>query len=880
MCVCVHLNYAGLERFYPKFQELGITEDNFADLTFAQIDEIGITDILERKKLNRLIKVVRSEMAKADASTSSSTGSAPPPALSPGTHRSGGGHSSSASSQSQYGGASSSSSSIGGGGGGLAGGGSYPGYAPSLGPPAFIQAAAAIPPQYGHSNAYNSHSNSSSQQQQQHHHHIQPASSPPPSGGSSSSSTSSSSSSSSSSSDWDQDNIVKYGNNMTGSKIRVAVRKRPISSKEVGRGDIDVVSIGKHQPLCTVHEPKVKVDLTRYVESHKFVFDEVFGHEATNEQIYRRTCQPLVEFALNRGKATCFAYGQTGSGKTFTMMGPGGGKQGQDGLYVLAAQDFFTLITQNPAYRSLGLQVWVSFFEIYGGKLFDLLNDRAKLVSREDAAKAVNIVGLKETHVESVQQLLDLIAYGNSCRSTGVTGANLDSSRSHAILQIALKKLGTGAEKRVLKLHGKFTFIDLAGSERAADTTNNDRRTRLEGAEINKSLLALKECIRALDQGGKHLPFRGSTLTQVLKDSFVGNSRTIMVANISPNSSACEHTLNTLRYADRVKELKEDGTPSGQNAYMPHMGKRGVVHSSRPDEEEEEDEMYREGDGAADGYEHDSVGTKDQYTLGDPESSPAQVRSNSTGSAAADSESLRNLQRQAVELQNAQAAALRRRQELLKQQQQQDEQRRNAQPSGGAPRGGQQQQQQLQQQQQQQGSSGKARPHPTYASSSGASASSSSVSDNAVSYPTVDNDDDDDLLGEGAVDVDEGGVVANEDDRVAEPSGGPGGPLSYDNDLVRTHTELCTQIMQEEEVLVESHRMHIDVTMKLVKQEMELLKKFDSMGHSVDEYIVLLDQLLVKKMSSIADLREKLHVVQNHLKEEEVLSSSFQRRAG
>lgn len=102
-----------------------------------------------------------------------------------------------------------------------------------------------------------------------------------------------------------------------------------------------------------------------------------------------------------------------------------------------------------------------------------------------------------------------------------------------------------------------MSFIDLAGSERGADTIEQDKKTRIDGAEINKSLLALKECIRAIDQDKKHTPFRGSKLTQVLKDSFIGNCRTVMIANVSPGLSCSEHTLNTLRYADRVKELKK-----------------------------------------------------------------------------------------------------------------------------------------------------------------------------------------------------------------------------------------------------------------------------------------------------------------------------------
>lgn len=135
------------------------------------------------------------------------------------------------------------------------------------------------------------------------------------------------------------------------------------------------------------------------------------------------------------------------------------------------------------------------------------------------------------------------------------TSANDDSSRSHAILQITLKNGN--------KAHGKMSFIDLAGSERGADVTETNKQTRMDGAEINKSLLALKECIRALDLDKKHTPFRGSKLTLVLKDSFTGNCKTVMIGNISPASSSCEHTLNTLRYADRVKELKR---PTNENS--------------------------------------------------------------------------------------------------------------------------------------------------------------------------------------------------------------------------------------------------------------------------------------------------------------------------
>ncbi|KAF9998677.1 Kinesin-like protein kif24 [Modicella reniformis] len=292
-------------------------------------------------------------------------------------------------------------------------------------------------------------------------------------------------------------------------KIRVCVRKRPLNNKEFHRGEKDIATVSGR--LLAIDEPKVRLDMTKYIERHKFAFDEVFDADATNEDVYRKTAYPLVQYLFEGGKATCFAYGQTGSGKTYTMLDQ------KQGLYVLAARDIFVKL-RSPENSHLG--VFIGFYEIYQGQLHDLLNNRKKLHARS-------------------------------------TNANADSSRSHAIMQLVLKNRATKS------IEGKLSFIDLAGSERGADRGETDVKTRMEGAEINKSLLALKECIRALDQDKKHTPFRQSKLTQVLKDSFVGNSRTCMVATISPNNSNSEHTLNTLRYADRVKELKAEAGAKG-----------------------------------------------------------------------------------------------------------------------------------------------------------------------------------------------------------------------------------------------------------------------------------------------------------------------------
>jgi kinesin family protein 2/24 len=323
-------------------------------------------------------------------------------------------------------------------------------------------------------------------------------------------------------------------------KIRVIVRKRPLGKKEIAKNDTDIVEIRNNKQVV-VKELKVKVDLTKYVEEHAFNFDLAFDENATNEQIYLQTVRPMIEAAFHKTKVTCFAYGQTGSGKTFTMMG---NKKQIPGLYLLAAYDIFTLL-QN--YQ--GFSIWISFYEIYCGKLFDLLNERKILTAREDGKQNICITGLTEKNVPDLNILMQIIEYGLNSRTVGVTGANADSSRSHGIIQIKIKDSN-------LKDFGKISFIDLAGSERAADTIDVNKQTKFDGAEINKSLLALKECIRALDQDKKHTPFRGSKLTLVLRDSFIGNCKTLMIANISPALGCSEHTLNTLRYADRVKELR------------------------------------------------------------------------------------------------------------------------------------------------------------------------------------------------------------------------------------------------------------------------------------------------------------------------------------
>ncbi|CAH1798118.1 unnamed protein product [Owenia fusiformis] len=332
-------------------------------------------------------------------------------------------------------------------------------------------------------------------------------------------------------------------------RIKVCVRTRPMMQWERETGTKDIVEIHGRDGVV-IMEPKVALDTSHYTQQHTFRFDEAFHEELSNEDVYRKTIEPLVEFVMKGGKATCFAYGQTGAGKSYTMMGT----DNAPGLYMLGARDIVNMLQP-------GHKIWISYFEIYCGQLFDLLNKRKRLHVRENQFGKVCVTGRMETEVKDLRGVMKVVENGNRLRSTGVTGVNADSSRSHAVIQMDVRD---NQEEQL----GRISFIDLAGSERAADVMDTDKQTRHEGAEINTSLLALKECIRSIDQEKSHTPFRQSKLTHVLKESFTGDSKTCMIANISPTNLSSEHTLNTLRYADRVKELQTDIKESIKNSML------------------------------------------------------------------------------------------------------------------------------------------------------------------------------------------------------------------------------------------------------------------------------------------------------------------------
>ena len=337
-------------------------------------------------------------------------------------------------------------------------------------------------------------------------------------------------------------------------KTKVIVRKRPLNQKEISQKEVDNISIiGKYKVIISVL--KKNLDLSKYIDKKEFIFDRAYDEKASNDLIYKEEIRPMIYNAFyQKAKITCFAYGQTGSGKTYTLFGSSffqNSKNNNIGLYALAGYDIFNIKNNEKKFKNFS--IFVSFYEIYCDKLYDLLNNRARLETREDYKHDINIIGLSENKVNSLEDLIKIVNFGTKQRTIGKTGANSESSRSHGIIQLRVFDMDKNCQ------HCKISFIDLAGSERESDKVNVDKKTRIDGAAINQSLLALKECIRALEMDQIHLPFRGSKLTLVLRDSFIGNCKTLMISAISPGYKTSEHTLNTLRYAYRLKEIKSMG---------------------------------------------------------------------------------------------------------------------------------------------------------------------------------------------------------------------------------------------------------------------------------------------------------------------------------
>ena len=290
------------------------------------------------------------------------------------------------------------------------------------------------------------------------------------------------------------------------------------------------------------------------MKENSFGFDKVFSESRGNEGIYEEEIKTLVQDVCQGMNGTCFAYGMTGAGKTHTMLGTTAQIKSEKGLVYIAVDDCISLMSQ----KRVDFQLKLSYLEIYNEHVRDLLNTGENLMVIEDPLKGIVIPNLKEFLVTSSSSAKELIDLGNTIRVMASTSANQFSTRSHAVLQLVLTQTAKEKSLANTQILSKLCLIDLAGSERAASTENRGQRM-VEGANINRSLLALGNCINILSDSnkrGKFVPYRDSKLTRILKESLGGNTQTVMIACISPANSALEETLNTLRYAERARNIK------------------------------------------------------------------------------------------------------------------------------------------------------------------------------------------------------------------------------------------------------------------------------------------------------------------------------------
>ncbi|KAG2465502.1 KIF7 protein, partial [Polypterus senegalus] len=344
--------------------------------------------------------------------------------------------------------------------------------------------------------------------------------------------------------------------------VRVAVRIRPLLPKEILH----------NQHVCVRVVPNSQQVIIG--KDRAFTFDFVFGQKSAQHEVYATCIKPLVSSFIEGYNVTVFAYGQTGSGKTYTL---GGGYvvsscDEEKGIIPRAINEIFQKISEN---HNTDFTVKVSYIEVHKEDLRDLLEldtSSKDMHIREDEKGNTVIVGAKECLVESADEVIQLLEGGNAARHTGTTQMNEYSSRSHAILTIIV-------DQQVQKIDGihknhqdtnetppnsvhlissKFHFVDLAGSERVTKTGNTGERFK-ESVQINSGLLALGNVISALGdpkRKSQHVPYRDAKITRILKDSLGGNAKTLMIACISPSSFNFDESLNSLKYANRARNIK------------------------------------------------------------------------------------------------------------------------------------------------------------------------------------------------------------------------------------------------------------------------------------------------------------------------------------
>uniref|UniRef100_A0A8C3HB87 Kinesin-like protein n=1 Tax=Chrysemys picta bellii TaxID=8478 RepID=A0A8C3HB87_CHRPI len=337
-------------------------------------------------------------------------------------------------------------------------------------------------------------------------------------------------------------------------QLTVALRIRPISMVELEEGATLIAHKVDEQVVVLMDPMEDPEDILRANRSREksYVFDVAFDFTATQEMVYRATTKGLIEGVISGYNATVFAYGPTGCGKTYTMLGT----DHEPGIYARTLHDLFRAIEETS--DDMEYEVSMSYLEIYNEMIRDLLNPSLGFLElREDAKGVIQVAGITEVSTINAKEVMQLLLKGNKQRMQEPTAANQTSSRSHAVLQVTVRQKSRIKNIMQEVRVGRLFMIDLAGSERASQTQNRGQRMK-EGAHINRSLLALGNCINALSDKGapKYVNYRDSKLTRLLKDSLGGNSRTVMIAHISPASSAFEESRSTLTYADRAKSIK------------------------------------------------------------------------------------------------------------------------------------------------------------------------------------------------------------------------------------------------------------------------------------------------------------------------------------
>lgn len=336
------------------------------------------------------------------------------------------------------------------------------------------------------------------------------------------------------------------------SRLTVGVRVRPLLPRE-GMNSIQVCN----------GEIKVASDLG---SEHNFKYDHVFSSTSSQEEVYEALVRPLLDNAFQGYNACLFAYGQTGSGKTYSMMGPfTEGSEGsvttESGMIPRFCQELLEkTLAVEEACPSVTTTVEVSYLEVYNEKIHDLLvPGNSQLRVREHPVYGPHVVDLSRHSVNSFEEFQHWIEVGNKKRAVAATELNDKSSRSHSLFTVILTQTfaqvrsdGTWSHDQTRR--SQINLVDLAGSERIANSAVSSDRLR-EGVSINRSLLTLGKVMSALVEKRGFVPYRESVLTWLLKESLGGNSRTCMLATVSPCSNHMDETLSTLRYASQARSI-------------------------------------------------------------------------------------------------------------------------------------------------------------------------------------------------------------------------------------------------------------------------------------------------------------------------------------